>query len=321
MTASRFERILCATDFSPFSGQALRHALALARRFEARLKLVYVIPHVYPGAESMYGAAPWLMTPEVRTRAEEDLKAFALPLREARWNHELEVREGDPWREVADAAVEMQADLVVMGTHGRSGFDRYLLGSVAEKLVRRLPCSVLTVSHEEGHTWSAPGLLKKLLCATDFSPAAEEAGRTAAAIAAHENARLPLVHVVEDAVEFGDPTYLSVGDVGPARQEVERAAEGRLSAAAEVLSATADVETRLAFGRPHREIVRMAAEEAFDLIVIGAQGHGFLEHMLAGSTAPPVIRGATCPVLTVRPKKARAASGERGLALSPQSNS
>ena len=64
MKTGRIERILCATDFSSFSNQALRHALALTRQFEARLKVVYVIPHVFPGGESMYGAAPWLMTPD-----------------------------------------------------------------------------------------------------------------------------------------------------------------------------------------------------------------------------------------------------------------
>lgn len=318
MTERRIERILCATDFSSFSSQALRHALALTRQFGARLKVVYVIPHVFPGGESMYGAAPWLLTPEIRERADEDLKRFLEPAREARITHELEVREGDPWREVVAAAEEMEADLVVIGTHGRGGFDRYILGSVAEKLVRRLPCSVLTVSHEEGRTWAAPGLIARILCATDFSETSAEALRVAAVIAGGTHASITVLNAVENTLDFGDPTYLSLPDLGPVRQELERAAIEKLrEAIAGLVPAGVTAEPRVVAGRAFKEILRASVAERADLIVIGAQGHGFLEHMLSGSNAQHVIRGATCPVLTVRPKTAssRRADEPHGLTL------
>jgi nucleotide-binding universal stress UspA family protein len=318
MKTGRIERILCATDFSSFSNQALRHALALTRQFEARLKVVYVIPHVFPGGESMYGAAPWLMTPEVRERADEDLRRFLEPAREARITHELEVREGEPWREIVDAAEEMEADLVVIGAHGRGGFDRYILGSVAEKLVRRLPCSVLTVSHEEGHTWAAPGLITRILCATDFSETSTEALRLASLFASGSHAAITVLNTVENTLDFGDPTYLSMADLGPVKQEMERASIEKLRAAiAAMVQDGIAAEPHVVSGRAFKEILRASVAERADLIVIGAQGHGFLEHMLAGSNAQHVIRGATCPVLTVRAKKASSRRGDEphGLTL------
>lgn len=301
MDTPRIERILCPTDFSPFSSQALRHALSLARNFGSRLKVVYVIPHVFPGGESLYGAAPWLMTPEVRQRADEDMRRFLEPARELRVNHEIEIREGDPWREIRAAAEEMSSDFVVLGTHGRGGLDRLILGSVAEKLIRRLPCPVFTVSHEEGRTWAAPGLITRILCATDFSETSGHALQMALALAARYQSEITLLHVIETLPDFGDLTYSGVVDVKPLREDLEREARERLDKAALSGGPSASrIEPRAIFGRPYREILKTAAEERSDLIVIGAQGHGMIEHMLSGSTAQHVIRAATCPVLTVR---------------------
>ena len=305
-TRTTIDRILFPTDFSPFSAHALRHAMALARRFKARLKAVHVIPHVFPAGDSDYFAAPWLMTPETRKNVEEEMRRFLAPVREARINHETEVCEGDPWREVVSLAEEMPADLVVMGTHGRGGLEHLFLGSVAEKLIRRLPCPVLTVCHEEGRTWEAPGLITRIVCATDFSETSAEAVQMALGFAQENQAELTLLNVVEGAPDFGDPTYIALPYMGPLRQDLEKAARERLQRMVEGASGTGvKVETRVAFGRAYKEILRVAAEVRADLVVVGAQGHGVIEHMLSGSNAQHVIRGATCPVLTVRPLRVR----------------
>lgn len=308
MTTTRapVERILFPTDFSPFSAHALRHAMALARRFKARLKAVHVIPHVFPSGDSDYFAASWLMTPETRQRVEEEMRRFLAPAREARLDHEVEVCEGDPWREIVSQAEEMPADLVVMGTHGRGGLEHLFLGSVAEKLIRRLPCPVLTVCHEEGRTWQAPGLINRILCATDFSETSAEALHMALAFADAGQAHLTLLNVVEGAPDFGDPTYIALPYMGPMRQDLEKAVRERLQKMADEAAGTGvKIDARVAFGRAYREILRIAAEDRADLVVVGAQGHGVIEHMLSGSNAQHVIRGATCPVLTVRPLKVR----------------
>lgn len=312
------ERVLCPTDFSPFSTQALRHALALTRQFGSRLKVLHVISHSVPSAEARYRSAPWAATPEFRDRIDEEMREFLQPLREARIDHEIEVREGDPWRGILDASVEMSSDLVVLGTHGRSGLERLFLGSVTEKLVRRLPCPVLTVSHEEGRTWAAPGLIKAILCATDFSETSNEAFRMAVAFAEAFDARITLLHAVESLPDFGEATRIATLDVRPLRDDLEYEARERLDkAVAEVSENAFRVTPRVECGRAYREILRTAAEERSDLVVIGAQGHGLVEHMLSGSNAQHVIRSATCPVLTARTKSApaRNATGPTGITL------
>ena len=300
------ERVLFPTDFSSFSADALRHALSLARRFKARLKVVHIIPHVFPSGDSDYFAAPWIVTPDLRRHVDEEMRRFLAPLREARIDYQTEVCEGDPWREIVALAEEMPADLVVMGTHGRGGLEHLFLGSVAEKLIRRLPCPVLTVCHEEGRTWDAPGLISRILCATDFSDTSADALQMALAFAAETKASVTLLNVVENIPDFGTPTYLGLPDLGPLRQDLEKAAWDRLQLIAlDAETKGARLETRVAVGRAYREILRVAAEERADLLVVGAQGHGFIEHMLSGSNAQHVIRGATCPVLTVRPVRVR----------------
>jgi nucleotide-binding universal stress UspA family protein len=205
-----------------------------------------------------------------------------------------------------------------MGTHGRGGLEHLFLGSVAEKLIRRLPCPVLTVCHEEGRTWEAPGLITRIICATDFSETSSEALRFALSFADEAQSRLTLLHVIENIPDFGDPTTIALPYLGPLRQDLERAALERLEKLVEgARDSGVNLDARVAFGRAYREILRIAANEQADLVVVGAQGHGLIEHMLSGSNAQHVIRGATCPVLTVRPLKARRRreAGAAGLTL------
>lgn len=301
-TSAGIDRILCPTDFSVFSSQALRHAMALARTFHSRLRVVHVIPSGVPGVDPVYGGAPWLLTPEDRGRAEGELRRFLEPVREARVDHETEVREGEPWREIERAAAEMEADLVVLGTHGRSGLERLVIGSVAEKVVRRLPCPVLTVSHEEARTWAAPGLMNRILCATDFSEMSAVALRVALAFAERHRAPILLLHVVEDVPDLNAAAHRALLDLDTLRRDLEgRATERVRRIVAELGAPQIGIEPRVVTGCAYKEILRTAAEERADLIVIGAQGHGVLEHLLSGSNAQHVMRGATCPVLTVRP--------------------
>lgn len=301
------ERILLPTDLSEFSILALRHALGLASKFKARLKVVYVIPQIYPVGEAVLVGAPWLASPQIRKLAEGDLHAFMAGAREAHVDHELEVREGEPWREIVASAEETPADLVVMGTHGRRGAERLFLGSVAERLIHRLPCPVMTVCHEEGRTGATPGLLGRILCATDFSESSERAFQFALGLASSLGAKVTLLHAIDYMPDLGEARYrMVIPDVEPLRQEIERIAAERLAKALEAgRKGFPDVEvaTRVAVGRAYQEILHAAEGEGADLIVVGAQGHGWFEHMLSGSNALQVIRRATCPVLTVRPQR------------------
>jgi nucleotide-binding universal stress UspA family protein len=148
-------RILVPTDFSPTADAALDYAFGLAERFGATLQLLHVLddPFVFEGmsAEAYIAEAPMLRT-AMLDDAREKLRHRAGP-REPRVQVETEVLFGHGARTIAEYAAERGVDLIVMGTHGRTGFAHLLLGSIAERLVRTAPCPVLTVRHPEarGH--------------------------------------------------------------------------------------------------------------------------------------------------------------------------
>lgn len=304
----QIDRILCPTDFSLFSSRALRHAVALAERFEARLTLLHVIPQWIPYAG---GAAPFpappLVGPEINRHIEKDLRAFAGPAEEAGIAVELLVREGDPWREIVAVAEEQPADLVVMGTHGRSGFEQLLLGAVAEKVLHRAPCPVLTVCHEEGRTWEAPGLIRRIVCAIDLSDGSAPILHYALSLAKEYQSALTVLHVLENLPAIDHPAYRELPESAALARQVESVAREQLHRAVPPdAGAWCELSERIGQGRPHRELLRIAAEENADLIVIGAGRHGLLAGAVLGSTSHEVVRRATCPVLTVRPVGHRA---------------
>ena len=304
-------RILCPTDFSIFSARALRHAIALAQRFDARLHVVHVLPPLYPtSGASFYFPAPILAGPELRQGVEDEMRRFVAPADEARVPLETQVRDGQPWREIEAVAGELPADLVVMGTHGTGGFERFLLGSVTEKVLRRLPCPVLTVCHEEGQTWESPGLVRRILCATDLAESSPRTIAYARALALKYDAPVSLLHVVEMATD--SPFAPMLGHMEHARLQAElmRLAREKLAQAVAEGAAAPDpvVEARVSVGRASEEILKIATEQRADLIVMGTQGSGPLGRMLFGSTAHQVVRHATCPVLTVRPAPQKVAA-------------
>jgi nucleotide-binding universal stress UspA family protein len=296
-TRLQVDRILCPTDFSDFSAKAFGYAAALASRFGARLQVL----HVLPGVVIATGGPYFPTTREMRDRAEDALQGFVRPACQAGVPVATELREGDAWREIQSHAAELPADLIVMGTHGRSGFEHLLLGSVAEKVLRRAPCPVLTVCHDETRTWREPTLFRRILCAADLSESMPLAIAYALSLAAEQQAELTLLYVIE-----GLQLYATIPEYAGLRQDLEESARRHLEAA--VAAAARDwctVQHRVTVGRAHREIVNVARELKADLIVMGTQSHGPLSHLFFGSTSHQVVREAACPVLTVRPLQRR----------------
>jgi nucleotide-binding universal stress UspA family protein len=206
--------------------------------------------------------------------------------------------EGDPAREIlAEAA---SADLIVMGTHGRSGFERFVLGSVAETVVRKAPCSVLTIpltAHDAAG--SVPIVFRRIVAAVDFSEVAMEGLRQAASLAAEADAHLTVMHVIEV------PEHLAlwidrVDGISHVRAWADAAQAHLRTAVDPETREYAHVEQRVETGKAYREILRVADEQQADLIVIGAHGHGVIEQMFMGSTAQQIVRRASCPALVVR---------------------
>jgi nucleotide-binding universal stress UspA family protein len=297
------DRILCPVDFSVFSARALRHAAALARRFEARLVVLHVVPQWQPYANiPPYLPRPVPANPALCQQVHRDLSAFVADTIADGVAVETMVREAEPWREILSVADEKAVDLVVMGTHGRGGFEELLLGSVADKVLNRATCPVVTVCHEEGRPWEAPGLVRTILCATDLSPASAPTVRYALSLAAEFQSRLVLLHVLDR------PAHVSGGSspapLPPAVTVLNRHEAVAWRQLRDVVEADArewcSIEERIVPGRPREEILRVAAQVDADLIVMGGGRRTSLVGTVLGSTSRTVVRAASCPVLTVR---------------------
>jgi nucleotide-binding universal stress UspA family protein len=295
-------QVLCPTDFSVFSSRAFRHALALAHRFRARLRVVHVLPVLPDLAGSGFLATPILPSPDQRRQAEADMRQFVEAAAGSGVEVTTEIRDGQPWREILTMARDLPADLVTLGTHGRSGFERFVLGSMTDKLLGRLPCPALSVCHEEGRTWEAPGLVNRVLCATDFSAPATEGVALALGVAHKIGSEVTLLHVIDALPDAEEYVYYSVPEIVPLRKALEEQALSRLQAAVpKDLPSGLKVEIRLVTGRAHEQILATAAELRADLIVLGTRGHGPLGRLLFGSTSERIVREASCPVVTVPP--------------------
>ncbi len=290
-------RILCPLDLSDFSKRAFEHGLVLARWYGAKVVALHVFAgFMPPGDESTYPA--WLRrVPEARKEIDRELhEQVSSPLAEG-MDVPLVLREGDPVAGILAEAKAMAADLVVMSTHGRSGFDRLTLGSVAYKVLRKSPCPVLIVPAQQARQGEFQGY-RRIICATDFSPDSGHALDFALSIAERAGSRLTIAHVVEVAE---NPEVLE-GDspLAVVRRERIEKAHARLRelvAAREGQEPAVDETVRI--GRPYVELLALAKATEADLLVLGVRGRGAIDLTLFGSTTAQVVRRAACDVLTV----------------------
>jgi nucleotide-binding universal stress UspA family protein len=306
------EHVLCPTDHSDFSERALGYAIALCRFSGAQLSVLRVIPDVMPTPGGPDLPVTALASPALREEAERDLGRFSQPAIDAGIPVRTVLREGDPWREIVHEAGALPADLIVMGTHGRSGFEHLLLGSVTEKVLRRATCPVLTVCH--GGEPAAPAPFRRVLAATDLLPGSEHTLEIAQAIAESSGATLTIVHAIESLPEPGLHPYLVVPELAALRAQLEQDARERLArAVSDEARERLAIETRVVVGSARREVLRLAAELQADLVVLGTHAQGPIGHLLFGSTCEQVVRAAPCPVLAVRPVNPAGATSQAGL--------
>ena len=297
-TKIEIQRILCPTDFSAPSARAFEHAVALAAWYRASLTVLHVLLEpMVAAAAPPYAFTPALVDGSARDAVQADLASLVGPANRAGLRAVAELRDGSPAAETVRAAQEMQADLIVMGTHGRTGFQRWVLGSVAETVLRRAPCPVLTVPPHAGED-PDPMFFRRILCATDFSPASDAAVRYATALAAEADASLLLVHVLSR--EVGARPHAGLPRNG-------RPADFECAARAQLVRAVPPearewcrVRETVSCGKPAPEILRLAAEHEAGVIVMGVHGRNILDLMAFGSVTHQVVTEAACPVLTVR---------------------
>lgn len=298
----RFTEILCPVDFSKTSAHALDHALTLARGYQAHLTVLVVSwagipPIAYPGSAPM-PTPPVLPSPQLDELWEE-LRGFANRWSIADVKVDLVVREGAVVPKILEEAQAIGAGLIVLGTHGRSGFDHLLLGSVAEKIIRKADCAVMTVPPPDGSTDSARGA-RTVICGVDFSPASLKAVDYALSLAEERHATLLLTHVIDWHMPRTLPPEVQL-ETAAYRGRVEGYYQVKLEALVSDDTRTwCPTEEMVVAGRPHEEIVRLSRERSADLIVMGVHGRSALNLAVFGSTTNQVVRHATCPVLTIR---------------------
>ncbi len=285
------KKVLCPLDFSAGSKRAMRWAVRLTSELGAELVLFHAWQIPVMSAESAF--APTLVADLVEA-AEECLGA---ELAEARAQGAAHVStrlvSGPAWSMIVDEVASGGFDLVVMGKHGRTGLQRFVLGSVAEKVVRHAGCPVLTIPPE-----SEPKSFASILVPIDFSESARRAMEMAAALVQRGGAGITLLHVIELPVDYhGEPKIDGLMEMLD-----KRGAESLDQWAAELRAKTpVTVTTRSRIGRPASEVLAVLEEaSAFDLVVTGSQGRTGLSRALLGSVAEKIVRHAPCPVLVAR---------------------
>lgn len=294
-----FKQILCPIDLSETSIRALTYASAFAAWYEAQLEVLHVVAsfdHRQTTGNAGATGPAWPVTHDAivsaMQRALESVGARAP-------NSRVLAEEGRTHEVIARRAQAQPADLLVMGTHGRSGFNRLLLGSVTEKVLRSVSCPVLTVPSAAPALTAAAVAFKRILCALDYSPSALKALRYALELGRQAGGSVTVLYALE-YMDPEEPCEHVDFDIRRRRQYFIDHARERLHAQLAPESTTwCEIEEVVAIDRAYKAVLQHAAASNADLIVMGAQGTGGLELMLYGSNTQHVVRAATCPVLTV----------------------
>lgn len=303
-TFKPWQTVLCATDFSPSARAAMETAVELAAVAKARLHLAYIYaPAATYIPDGLVGASPTVVAQMERDVEVELGRWKAAATLQAGGRVEVVARAelGLPFGSIVDLAEKLPAQLIVMGTRGRTGLAHVLLGSVAERVVRFAPCPVLTVRGTDAAR--VPG---RILVASDLSPSSRPALQTALGLATLTSAELDVLHVREG--ELHNRALFSAEPLGD-RELLARIAGREVEDAARALGdqlATLDegpsrrvAATLVKTGIASDVILSTAAELEADLIVVGTHGRRGFSHALLGSVAERVARAASVPVLTV----------------------
>jgi nucleotide-binding universal stress UspA family protein len=273
--------ILFATDLSPAAEKALPYVLALARRYDATVRTVHVVhPDVYP----LTLPETWPLMAEaeehVREAAKQELENKLQGI-----SHELIFQKGPIWQTLSEIVQKNKIDLLILGTHGRSGIGKAVMGSVAEEVFRQATCPVLTVGPWVCPKSGATLVLNRVLFATDFSPRSLAAAQYAISFAKENRAQLILLHCIHRSEDL-EPMLHTLREVVPL--------------GVELLYPPKCIVRR---GSPRDEILDVSEEQDADVIVLGVRSANWrltAATHFADSTAYRIVTRAACPVLTVR---------------------
>jgi nucleotide-binding universal stress UspA family protein len=283
------KRVLVAIDFSEASEKALHYSVAIARRYGAKFYLAHVV------SSAGFHLAPYESRVQALELAREDLKRLEARLVNngvlAGLDHDAVATIGDVWEGIRQLATTENVDLIVMGTHGRTGLSRVVMGSTAETVFRHASRPVLTVGPRAPSDARRTAALDRIVYPTDFTKASAEALPYALSLAQEHGAELTLLHIVE-SVE------------GEARHDVPRVVTALQDRLRELLpsdfGSTLRFRTEVVMGPIAESILEFTNAQSSDLIVMGLKHRAALEDHLPWLNAYRIVSGACCPVLTIR---------------------
>lgn len=287
----KIERILCPVDFSEFSETAYDYAHSLARHYEATLHVLHVVRSI--------ALDPGLMASNiienVYTHQAADAKTKIAKLAEKQAGEPVQskitVQLGFAAGSILAFAKEHDTDLIVMGTHGRRGLDRLVMGSSTEQVLRKAHCPVLAIrkpvrNFVNPQNPGDPVQLRKILCCVDFSEHSPRALEYAFSLGLQYSAEVTLLHILEEAKDASEQSDQALESM---EQLVPHDARNWSSVVPTVRS-----------GRPYEQIIELATEAETDLIIMGVRGRNAVDLAVFGSTTHRVIQLGPCPVLAVR---------------------
>ena len=292
----QLKSILCPIDFSDFSAAAYQYALSLAEHYKAKVVALHVVElWKYPFADyAAYEADYAKFSGALNEGGEVKLRQFVEKHSPGGIRPQLVVHQGSPSDWILSFAQTENIELIVMGTHGRRGFDRLVLGSTTDRVMRRAACPVLVIS-KASHSSIAAGpegrhghRLSRILYCTDFSKNSERALSYAISATAEYDAELTLLHVVEHVPHSLKKDELVVSCAGELDKLV--AADMRKNC---------KIKMAVRVGKPYEQIVRHVVEEQIDMVAMAARGAEALDRAVFGSTTYRVIQLGPCPVLAV----------------------
>lgn len=292
-------RILCPIDFSAFSERALVFAMRMAKWYGANLRVLHVMPPMAASETNELAAETRALTTRNMIAEVERNRLAGVDVTSKI------VESADPAAAILECADSFDADLVVTGSHGRSGVQRVLLGSVVEALLHRSGRPVLTIpSHIDPRRVNHAVRFERILCGVDFADASLAGLAFAFSLAEESDAKLTLLNVIERPPELEHTPQPPDYDITPIRVEAE--AESRRHLSALIPEHARDycaVETSVLEGGAARQILRLAAAQDVDLIILGVHGRSAFDLAFFGSNSKDVIRQAQCPVLVVPVKR------------------
>ena len=285
--------ILCPVDFSDFSAAAYQYALSLAGYYKAKIVALHIVElWKYPFADYAAQEADYAKFSRALCEGGEvQLQRFVKQYSAGGLQPELVVRQGNAPRCILSVAEKENMEVIVMGTHGRRGFDRLVLGSTTDRVIRKAACPVLVASDCSHNSLNAGPdgrhRLSRILYCTDFSNNSAQARSYAISVAAEYGAELVLLHVVESP---SDPARTE--EIAERTQELDKLVS-------ETERKNLNLRSVVRFGKAYEEIVRYAIEAQANLIVMTARGGDAVDRAVFGSTTYRVIQLGPCPVLAI----------------------